>query len=634
MTSKVWQNTRNLLIETPKSSLPLPISRWNTRLRELANQSLFSEALSVYREMLSFGDSPNAFTFPFALKSCAALSLPFSGSQLHCHVVKSGCHLEPFVLTSLISMYSKCSLVDDASKVFDEIPLSSKLSVCYNALISGYVSNIRYADAVRLFDEMRELGTGINALTMLGLLPACANPEYLWLGMCMHCCCVKCGLEADVSVANSFLTVYMKCGAVNYAKRVFDEIPEKGLITWNAMISGYSQNGFAANVLELYKEMKKYRVFPDAVTFVGVLSSCANLGARSVGYEIEQEIAANGFGRNPYLSNALINMYARCGNLKKALLIFNSMPVKTVVSWTAIINGYGMHGEGENAAELFDEMIRCGIRPDSTAFVSVLSACSHAGLSDKGSKYFAAMKEKYGLQPGPEHYSCMVDLLGRAGRLNEAWKLIQSMRVEPDGAVWGALLGACKIHKNVDLAEIAFEKVISFEPMNIGYYVLLSNLYSEVGKSEGVVRVRVMMRERNLRKDPGCSYVELNGKVHLFLAGDRRHHQSMNVYRKLDELETLMMNYHGLHKIDIEKSSKKEQPAGLAVHSEKLAIAFGILNTSPGTEIVVIKNLRICGDCHLFIKLVSKIVERQFIVRDATRFHHFKDGLCSCKDYW
>ncbi|KAJ4705269.1 Pentatricopeptide repeat-containing protein [Melia azedarach] len=617
---------------TPKIAASSSTSPWNTRLRELANQSLFAEALSVYRQMLRFGVSPNAFTFPFALKSCAALTLPFAGSQLHCHVIKSGCELEPFVLTSLISVYCKCGLIDSARKVFDGSGQSMKLTVCYNALIAGYALNSRVSNAVSLFGKMRELGVEINAVTMLGLLPICVDPGYVWLGMCLHCCCVKIGLDVALSVANCLVTMYVKCGSVVYGRRLFDLIPEKELITWNAMISGYAQNGLAAPVLELYREMESCGVSPDAVTFVGVLSSCAHLGAHSVGCEAEQRIEANGFVLNPFLNNALINMYARCGNLKKARAVFDGMPRKNVVSWTAIIGGYGIHGHGEAAVQLFDEMIKSGIKPDGTAFVSVLSACSHAGLTDKGLEYFSAMEKKYGLQPGPEHYSCMVDLLGRAGQLNEAWELIESMPVEPDGAVWGALLGACKIHKNVELAELAFEKVIKLEPTNIGYYVLLSNIYSEARNLEGIKRVRVMMREKRLKKDPGCSYVEFKGRVHLFMAGDKSHYQTTEIYRMLDELESLVQEVVGTKVIDQENSG--ERLADTGVHSEKLAIAFGLLNTSPGAEIVVMKNLRICGDCHLFIKLVSKIVDRQFVVRDATRFHHFKGGFCSCKDYW
>lgn len=617
-----------------KSLVPTTTIPWNTRLRELAKQCLFSEALNLYRRMLRSGQSPNAFTFPFVLKSCASLSLSIAGKLLHGHVLKTGCEPEPFVQTSLISMYCRCYLLENARKVFDENPQSRKLTVCYNALLSGYTLNSKFSDAVVLFCRMREMGVAVGSITMLGLIPGCTVPMYLALGMCFHCCCLKSGLDVDFSVRNCLLTMYVKCGSVEDARSLFDAMPEKGLITWNAMISGYAQNGFATEVLDLYREMKLIGVHPDPVTLVGVLSSCTHLGAHGFGREVERQIQLCGFDLNPFLKNSLINMYARCGNLVKAHEIFDSMPEKSIVSWTGVIGGYGVHGHGEIALQLFEEMIKTGIRPDKTVFVSVLSACSHSGMTDKGLEYLSAMQHKYGLQPGPEHYSCVVDLLGRAGRLKEAEDLIRLMPIRPDGAVWGALLNACKIHKNVKLAELAFEKVIELEPANIGYYVLLSNIYSEAENLEGVLKVRVMMRERQLKKEPGCSYVEFSGKVHVFLAGDRTHPQTADIYGMLNELENSVKELVGSNVEDRKRWKNEEQLLGEGVHSERLAIAFGLLNTSPGTEITVIKNLRACEDCHLFIKLVSGIVDRKFVVRDATRFHHFKDGVCSCKDYW
>ncbi|KAL6138352.1 hypothetical protein ACLB2K_063635 [Fragaria x ananassa] len=541
-------------------------SPWNSRLRDLAKQSLFSEPLSLYRQMLRFGHLPNAFTFPFALKSCAALALPLTGSLLHSHVLKTGCDPEPFVQTSLISMYCKCCLTDDARKVFDESP-QRKLTVCYNALISGNASNSKLRDAVLLFRRMREEGVGVNSVTMLGLIPGCAAPGHLSLGMCLHGSSVKCGLDGDLSVRNCFLTMYLKCGSADNARKIFDAMPEKGLITWNAMISGYAQNGLASHVLNLYREMEACGFFPDPVTLVGVLSSCTHLGAHVVGREVERRIESSGFGSNPYLKNALINMYARCGNLVRAHAIFDVMPEKSLVTWTAIIGGYGMHGHGEVALELFKEMIASGIRPDRAVFVTVLSACSHAGLTDEGLEYFAAMEKNYRLQPGPEHYSCMVDLLGRAGRLKEAKELIDSMQVKPDGGVWGALLGACEIHKNVELAEIAFEHVIELEPTNSGYYVLMSNIYSDAKNLEGILKVRVMMKERQLKKEPGCSYVECKGRVHVFLAGDNSHCQTEDIYSILDELENLARELGVSNENDGERN--KEQ-VGITVKNWQL----------------------------------------------------------------
>ncbi|OMO68342.1 hypothetical protein COLO4_29708 [Corchorus olitorius] len=320
---------------------------WNTQLRELAMQCKYLEALNLYRQMLRCGFTPNAFFFPFALKSSASLSLPLSGHQLHCHVIKTGCSLEPFVLTSQISMYCKFNSLTSARKVFDENTISNQLIVCCNALISGYALRDRGFDAIDLFCRMREMGVSINSVTMLGLVPVFSEPEHFSVGMFFHGCCMKLGLNLDFSVFNCLLTMYVKCGAVESGRKLFDEMPEKDLITWNAMISGYAQNGLAADVLELYKRMEASRVCPDEVTFVGVLSSCAYLGAISLGREVEQRIESSGLGLNPYLNNALINIYARCGNLVKAQAIFDRMPRKSVVSWTTIIGGYGMHGYGE-----------------------------------------------------------------------------------------------------------------------------------------------------------------------------------------------------------------------------------------------------------------------------------------------
>ncbi|CAN1141914.1 Putative pentatricopeptide repeat-containing protein At3g11460, mitochondrial [Linum perenne] len=449
-------------------------------LSSCAHLAHFSDALSLYLHMLRYSATPNAVTFALVLKSSALLSLLFTGKQLHCQIIRTGCLSESFVRTSLLSMYSKCGFVDVARQVFDENPQSKELTSCYNALISGYSMNLRLKDAVFLFCEMSELRVPIE------------------------------------------------------------------LVTWNAIINGYAQNGLANDVLELYREMGSSGIHPNPLTLVGVLSSCANLGAHEVGMEVEMQTHARGFMLDPFLNSGLINMYARCGNLVKAREIFDGLSANNLVSWTAIIGSYGMHGEGEIAVELFDDMIKSGTRPDGRVFVNVLSACSHAGLTDKGLHYFDAMEHKYKLHPGPEHYSCMVDLLGRAGRLEEAHRLIKSMKAEPDDAVWGALLGACKIHRNVELAELAFERVIELEPTNIGYYVLLSNIYKDAGNSEGILRIRRMMRERKLKKDPGCSYVEFMGKVHIFLSGDKSHPQSKQIYKFLDELESEMKELDSL----------------------------------------------------------------------------------------
>ncbi|KAL8141011.1 hypothetical protein V2J09_007032 [Rumex salicifolius] len=542
--------------------------------------------------MIRSGQTPNAFTFPFILKSCASLSLFSAGQQLHSQVLKTGNSQDTFVKTSLISLYAKCLLVESARKVFDENPV--KPTVCFNALIAGYTLNSRADESVSMFCKMRLVEVSFDAVTMVGLVPASSMPSQLRLGMSLHGCNVRCGLVHDVAVANALLTMYIRCGCVELASHLFDEMPERALITWNAMINGYAQNGLASQVLDLYHQMGEQRIRPDPVTLLGVLSSCAYLGARSVGCEVEKQIENCGFQSNSFLKNALINMHSRCGNLAKAHNVFAEMTDKDLISWTAIIGGYGMHGQGEVAIGLFDEMVSLGIRPDGPIFVCVLAACSHAGLTNKGLAYFYAMETDYGLVPEREHYACVVDLLGRAGRVKEAHKLIMSMPMKPDAAVWGALLGACKIHKNVELAELAFQHATKIEPTNIGYYVLLANIYTDANDLESVSRVRVMMREKKLKKGPGYSYVDdRKGKNHVFLAGDMSHPQTGEIYRMLDELEGSIKEL-GLCKKqeEDERKSGESHTSHFGVHSERLAVAFGILNTSPGSEIIVIKNLR------------------------------------------
>ncbi|XP_021766539.1 putative pentatricopeptide repeat-containing protein At3g11460, mitochondrial [Chenopodium quinoa] len=600
------------------------VNEWNLQLRELSKQDQFLNALQLYLRMLRFGQSPDSSTFPFILKSCASLSLFFTGQQLHSHVLQTGSLSDTFVRTSLISFYCECYQLDSARQVFDEIPqpFQHQPTVCYNAMLSGYSMESRVSDVVSLFGVMRFLGVAYNDVTMLGLVPVCSLPPHLRFGMSLHGLNVRCGLVNDVAVVNCLLTMYLRCGSVDSARRLFDKIPEKSLITWNAMINGYAQNGFPARVLDLYHEMESLRIRPNAVTLVGVLSSCAHLGARSIGCDVEKQIETLGYSSNVFLRSVLINMHSRCGNLVKARAIFDDTPKKSLVIWTAMIGGYGLHGQGEVAVDLFDEMISSGIQPDGTVFVSVLSACSHAGLIDKGLTYFYSMGKYYNLVPKKEHYACMVDLLGRAGCLSKAHELIISMPMQPDAAVWGALLGACKIHKNVELAKLAFQRVVEIEPANTGYYVLLSNIYLDAGNIEGVKKTQVMMRGLKLRKDPGYSYVEHEGRIHMFLAGDTSHPETNEICKMLERLEKSVGNLG-----EFRQSNSR-------LHSERLAIAFGLLNTLPGAEIVVIKNLRVCEDCHLFIKLVSKTVDRLIVVRDATRFHHFRNGACSCKDYW
>jgi pentatricopeptide repeat protein len=372
------------------------------------------------------------------------------------------------------------------------------------------------------------------------------------------------------------------------------------------------------------------------MTITSVLSACARLSALKHGKEIHHYIIRFWFESHVFVGSALIDMYSKCGSIEVARHLFDKLSERNIVSWNAMIAGYAMHGHGEDALSLFHQMQQADIDPDHITFIALLSACSHAGLIDEGWHYFISMSREYHITPKVGHYSCMVDLLGRAGRLDEAREFIDKMPFEPNADVWGALLGACRIHSNIELGKFVAERLFELQPENPGFYVVMSNIYAAAGRWEDVEKVRTMMKDRGLKRRPGCSWIEVKDKVHAFNVGDKSHPQSEEIYAMLDHLGGQMKKFgyvpdknFVLH--DVEDEEKEHI---LCYHSEKLAIAFGLISTSLGTPIRIIKNLRVCGDCHSATKFISMIVERQIVVRDANRFHHFKDGMCSCGDYW
>jgi pentatricopeptide repeat protein len=402
------------------------------------------------------------------------------------------------------------------------------------------------------------------------------------------------------------------------------------------MIAGYSQNGHACQALALFNEMQLSDATPDRATMVSVLQACSHFASLYQGNCIYSFIIQNGFEADVLVGTALLDMYSKGGNLQIARQLFDKMLKRDVISWSAMIAGYGMHGHGEDAIALFSQMEQTGVKPDHVTFTHVLCACSHAGLLDKGWQYFKSMKQYYSITPKVDHYACMVDLLGRAGCLGEAEEFIRNMPIEPNAGVWGALLGACRIHSNIGLGERVAEKLFELEPGDIGNYVLLSNIYAAAGKWNDVAKVRVMIKNKGLKKIPGRSLIEVNKKVHAFIVGDKSHPQFEEIYATLVALSNQMEEAGSvpdtdfvLH--DVEDEVKEHM---VYTHSEKLAIAFGLISTSPGTTIRITKNLRVCGDCHNASKFISRLVRREIIMRDAKRFHHFKDGLCSCGDYW
>lgn len=603
-------------------------------IRGLVSNDCFDDAIEFYGLMRSEGFLPNNFTFPFVLKACARLLDLQLGVKIHTLVVKGGFDCDVFVKTSLVCLYAKCGYLEDAHKVFDDI--RDKNVVSWTAIISGYIGVGKFREAIDMFRRLLEMNLAPDSFTIVRVLSACTQLGDLNSGEWIHKCIMEMGMVRNVFVGTSLVDMYAKCGNMEKARSVFDGMAEKDIVSWGAMIQGYALNGLPKEAIDLFLQMQRENVKPDCYTVVGVLSACARLGALELGEWVSGLVDRNEFLYNPVLGTALIDLYAKCGSMSRAWEVFKGMKEKDRVVWNAIISGLAMNGYVKISFGLFGQVEKLGIKPDGNTFIGLLCGCTHAGLVDEGRRYFNSMYRFFSLTPSIEHYGCMVDLLGRAGLLDEAHQLIRNMPMEANAIVWGALLGACRIHRDTQLAELALKQLIELEPWNSGNYVLLSNIYSANLKWDEAAKVRLSMNEKRIQKPPGCSWIEVDGIVHEFLVGDKYHPLSEKIYAKLDEL-TKKMKVAGYVPttdfvlFDIEEEEKEHF---LGCHSEKLAIAFGLISTPPTAVIRVVKNLRVCGDCHMAIKLISSITGREITVRDNNRFHCFREGSCSCNDYW
>eukprot|EP01018_Ginkgo_biloba_P019722 Gb_21824 [translate_table: standard] len=607
---------------------------WNVMIRGYATNGPCEKALALYYQMQQSGIEADTFTFNFVLKACAGLSALEEGKEIHDHIARIGFESDYYVGNSLVAMYCKCGRMELARRVFDKMPKRDVVS--WNEMISGYATNGLCEEALILYNQMQQSRIEPDSFTLNFLLKACAGLSDLEQGKEIHHHVVRAGFESVIFVGNSLLAMYAKCGNVEDARHLFNTMSKRDLVSWNTMICGYAHNGHANEALTLFNQMQLEGIKPNTVTLASVLPACAHLAALQLAKWMHGYIIRSGFESNVFVGTALIDLYAKCGSIDIAHQVFDKLSKRNVVSWSAMIAGYGMHGHGEAALALFGQMQQTGVKPDQVTFVCLLSACSHAGLVDEGWQYFDCMIRDHCITPRMDHYACMVDLLGRAGCLDEAEDFIKKMPLEPSAKVWGALLGACSIHCNIELGERVAKQLFALDPKNAGRYVLLSNIYAAAGRWNDVIKVRAMMKERGLKKTPGCSLIEVNNRVHAFLVGDRSHPQTEKIYAMLETLAGQMKDAgyvpntnYVLH--DVEEEVKEHL---LGSHSEKLAIAFGLINTSPGTPIRITKNLRVCGDCHSATKYISKVVRREIVVRDANRFHVFKDGICSCGDYW
>lgn len=567
---------------------------WNSVIKGCLHLKHPFEAISMYYKMVVSGSSPNKFTYPQLFKACTAEHAIEEGLQIHSHAVKRGLDADAHVISAGIQMYASVGRLVEARNMLDSFGRSDV--ICCNAMIDGYMKLGHTRAAVELFEVLEEKNVGS------------------W---------------------NAMISGFCSNEMVHEAESYFNRMPEKDEVSWSAMIDGCNKAGCFKEAMEFFNQMQREGNRPSKFVLSSALASCAYLGALEQGKWIHSYIKRNRVVLDAVLGAALVDMYAKCGRLDMAWEVFEKTREKQVFCWNAMIGGLAMHGRAEDAIELFLKMHN-NVMPNGITFVALLNACAHAGFVHRGLKYFVTMKRIYAVEPEVEHYGCVVNLLAKAGYFNEAESLINSMPMKPNSAVWGALLGACRVHGNVDLAEKVGEILLDLEGENSGRYTLLSNIYARAGKWGKAEEVRAMMKRRGVKTVTGRSTIELEGVVHEFKVGDSCHREAKDIHAMVEKMMQ-EVEREG-HEADTSQvlfdMSEEEKETSLKYHSEKLAIAFGILNTRPGATIRVVKNLRVCGDCHSATKIISRLYDREIIVRDRARYHHFRNGQCSCKDFW
>lgn len=591
-------------------------------------------AIEIYEQMQNEGIQPDQFTFIRILTACSGLQALDRGRRIHSQIRESGLESNVAVASSLVDMYAKCGSIDEAWTVFKDMPERNVVS--WTAMITGCVKCGQGPKALELFQQMQERGVEPNTVTFVGAVSACASRGALEEGRRLHKQIIQRRFESNFYVGSSLIDMYVRFGEIEDAWAVFQSIARPDVVAWSAMILGFAKCGQGQRALELFAQMQKFRVTPNSLTFVAVLNACAGAAALEEGRRAHDHILSKGFQSSAFVGSALVDMYAKCGSLEEAWNAFNTAPAWDVVVWNAMLGGLAMHGHASDALRLFERMCREGVKVDEVTFVSLLSTCSHGGLVDDGLQSFTAMGETQGLSAAVEHFTCVVDLLGRAGRLHEAEDLIRMMTCEPSVDMWMALLGACRVHGNVEIGERIGNRILEMDAGKSAGYVLLSNIYSAAGKWDRSAEIKRKMVEKGVKKDPGCTWIEVDDEMHSFTVDDNRHPQIGEIHRCLEGLTAQMKEagYVPDTRQVLHDLGEEERVSHLGYHSEKLAIAYGLMRTPPGTPIRIFKNLRVCHDCHTATKFISEIVGRAIIVRDGNRFHCFQDGVCSCRDYW
>lgn len=593
------------------------------------------EVLRLFKKLVSLENGcPNEYIVTTVLSCCSDSGRVLEGKQCHGFLLKCGLMYHQYVKSSLVHMYSRCFRVELAIRVLDTVPGHDVFS--YNSVLNALVESGHCGEAMgvlgRLLDE-RVVWDNVTYVSAMGL---CAQIRDLQLGLGIHAQLLKGGLMFDVFVSSMLIDMYGKCGKVLNAKKVFDGLQKKNVVVWTALMTAYLQNGYFEETLNLFTCMDSGDTLPNEYTFAVMLNACAGMATLRPGDLLHARVEKLGFKNHIIVRNALINMYSKSGSIDSSYDVFSDMINRDVISWNAMICGYSHHGLGKQALLMFRDMISAGECPNHVTFIGVLSACAHLALVQEGFYYLNQLMKKFKIEPGLEHYTCVVALLSKAGLLDEAVNFMMTTQVKWDVVAWRTLLNACHVHRNYGLGRRIAEYVLQMDPHDVGTYTLISNMYAKARRWDGVVTIRKLMRERNIKKEPGVSWLEIKNDIHVFLSEGSNHPESIQIYEKVQQLLAMIKPLGYVPNIaavlhDVEDEQKEGY---LSYHSEKLALAYGLMKIPSPAPIRIIKNLRMCDDCHTAVKLISKVTNRLISVRDANRFHHFRDGFCNCADHW
>lgn len=554
--------------------------------------------------------------------------------KFHVTFIKNGGNLHNAASLSRLLLLCAAAAPDGlphARDIFSHI--HSPDTFTYNTIIRAHAHSSPSL-ALCFFHQMRLDDIPPDNFTFPFVLKACSRLQIMGQGL--HALTKKLGLDSDIYVQNALISGYGSAGSLNCASKLFNEMHERDLVSWSAMIGCYTNCGHPYEALTVFQQMQIENIHPDEVTLLTVISAVSSIGELDLGKWIEMFIRRIGLKLSISLGTALIDMYSRCGSVDDSMKVFDEMPHRNLKTWTAAINGLAVHGRGNQALQIFNEMKKSGWKPDSITISAVLVACSHNGLIDEGWRIFHSIKNEIEMDPKLEHYGCMVDVLGRAGLVHEAYKFIETMPLQPNSIIWRTLLGSCMNNNNIELAEKVNQKILELDPHHDGDYVLLSNLYGSNKRWSEKEQLRSSMRDRKINKRPGCSSVTVDQEVHEFISGDNSHPCFDKIKGFLiSTMERLKVTGYvpGTSYVfhDIEEEEKENS---LSYHSEKLAVAFALISFEDNRTIRIMKNLRICRDCHSFMKHISVMSDRDIVIRDQNRFHHFSKGCCSCRDYW